>query len=207
MLEIPGKDGINGAGLGAWDMTAEVVRILRREHANMTALLDTLEDELGAIEHDGHPDYDVIRGVINYFLSFPDIYHHPKENLIFERLEARDPDTAGAIGNLRTHHEQLSARARAYGEAIGAASGDASAPRHAFIGWGRAFLALQRDHIAMEERLLLPAAERAFTEADWQVVQAAMTDRDDPLLDESVGEHFDAVSARILGGRRRGEAE
>lgn len=206
MLEVPGKNGIGGADLGAWDMMAEVIGILRREHENMAALLNTLEDQLGAIEHGGHPDYDVIRGVINYFLSFPDIYHHPKENLIFERLEARDPKSAAAIGDLRTHHEQLSARARTYADAIEAASGDASAPRHAFVGWGRAFLALQRNHIEMEERVFLTAAAQALTEADWQGLQAAMTDHDDPLLDESVGEHFDAVRARILSWQRRGEA-
>lgn len=182
----------------------DVIGVLRREHANMAALLDTLEAELAELERAGSPDYDVIRGVINYFLSFPDIYHHPKENLIFARLVERDPRAAACIGDLRIEHERLSARSREFGAGLEAVNADEHTAAPSFLRWGHGFVVLQRQHMVMEEELFLPTAERVLNEADWLELHAAMTDHDDPLLGEAVGAHFETIRARILSWQRRG---
>lgn len=179
----------------------DVVRVLRREHANMLVLLGTLEAQLAGLERGDAPDYDVIRAVINYFLSFPDIYHHPKENMIFARLMERDARAASAIGDLRIEHERLAARSRSFADGLEAVQAETTFARQSFLGWGRSFVSLQREHIAMEETCFLPTALRVLTAADWQELQAAMTDHDDPLVGEAVGAHFDAMQRAILGGR------
>ena len=33
------------------------------------------------------PDYEVIQGIVDYFLTYPSQYPHPKEDLVFRRLE------------------------------------------------------------------------------------------------------------------------
>ena len=37
------------------------------------------------------PDYEVIRAVISYFEVYPEVYHHPQEDLVFAKLRTRDP--------------------------------------------------------------------------------------------------------------------
>ncbi len=66
--------------------------------------------------------YDIVRGVIDYCLTYPDLYHHPKEDLVFARLQLRDPATAEALGDLRAEHEALGEAIRHLAAAVRQAS-------------------------------------------------------------------------------------
>ena len=68
-----------------------VIEVLRQEHCNIERLLCVLERELSVFDGGGRPDYQVIQAVIDYFKDYPDSCHHPKEDMIFEELKARDP--------------------------------------------------------------------------------------------------------------------
>ena len=207
------KEG-RGADDGATKRTGimtEAIRVLRREHANMAALVKTLEWQLAEFEAGGTPDYDVIRSVIDYFLSFPDLYHHPKEDLVFGRLKERAPAAAERIGDLRREHEALGARTRELSAGLKAVLDEAQVPRESFLRWARAFIDLQSRHMQMEETTLFPAALEWLVDDDWKQLQAAMTSPDDPLFGERVGERFEHLRKSILqwqeehqqSGRRR----
>jgi hemerythrin-like domain-containing protein len=177
---------------------SEVIRVLRREHANMASLVKTLEWQIDEFERGGRPDYEVIRAAIDYFLSFPDLYHHPKEDLVYARLCARDPEAARLIGDLRREHETLAARSRELSAGVMAVLDDAEVPREALVRWGRAFIELQRTHMHMEETVFFPAALKALTEPDWRALEHEMRREEDPLFGDNVGSRFEALRATIL---------
>ena len=77
-----------------------IIDLLRQEHRNIEKLLFVLEQELSVFDRGERPDYEVIWAVIAYFQVFPDAYHHPQENAVFEKLKARDPAEAAKIGDL-----------------------------------------------------------------------------------------------------------
>jgi hemerythrin-like domain-containing protein len=87
-----------------------VVEVLRQEHRNIEKLLRVLEQELTVFDRGDRPNYEVVVGVIDYFKDYPDSCHHPKEDIIFEKLKSRDPVTAANIGDLRAEHEQEATR-------------------------------------------------------------------------------------------------
>ena len=89
-----------------------MIEVLRQEHCNIESLLRVLERELSVFERGDRPDYEVILGVINYFKDYPDSCHHPKEDLIIEKLKARDPRKAAAIGDLEAEHREGAKRLR-----------------------------------------------------------------------------------------------
>ena len=89
-----------------------MIEVLRREHSNIESLLGVLERELSVFERGDRPDYEVMLAVINYFKDYPDSCHHPKEDLIVEKLKARDPRKAEAIGDLETDHREGAKRLR-----------------------------------------------------------------------------------------------
>ncbi len=176
----------------------EVIRVIQREHANMAALVKALERQMTEFERGHPPDYDVIRGVLNYFLSFPDIYHHPKEDLVFQRLREVAPDQAASLGDLRRDHEDLAGRTREFAEGITAVLDEAQVPREALLRWGKAFIQLQREHMMVEETRFLPIAEQTLRDEDWKALKAAMTAPDDPLFGENVGQQFETLRKNIL---------
>jgi hemerythrin-like domain-containing protein len=177
---------------------SEVIRALRREHANIATLVKALDWQITWLKTRGEADFDILRDAIDWFLSFPDLYHHPKEDLLFARLRLRDPAAAERIGDLRQMHEELAFRSRAFANAMRAMMAEAPVPRHRLIEWGRRFIDMQVTHMRLEEDLLFPACITAFTEADWCELEAAMRDGNDPLFGDVVGTHFERLRRTIL---------
>ncbi len=71
-----------------------IIELLSREHRNIERLLGVLERELELFERGERPDYEVVRAIISYFEVYPEVYHHPQEDLVFARLKTRDPAAA-----------------------------------------------------------------------------------------------------------------
>jgi len=171
---------------------------LRREHANAARLLRTLEWQVAEFREGRQPDYDVIRAALDYFLSFPGLYHHPKEDLLFAKLRERDPTIVEKIGDLRAAHEALDARARQFAAGVRAVLVEAEVPREAFLRWSSAFIDRQWEHMQMEEGTFFPAAELVLTAADWSEINAQITEANDPLFGEKRGEQFARLHQTIL---------
>lgn len=176
----------------------EVIRVLRREHANIAALVKTLEWQVAEFEAGRAPDYDIVRGIIDYFLSFPDLYHHPKEDLVFAKLQQRAPEAAERVGDLRREHEALASRTRELSAGLRAVLDEAHVPREAFVRWARGFADLQTQHMRMEETEFFTAALEYLKPEDWKELQARMTTAEDPLFGERIGERFEHLRKGIL---------
>lgn len=177
---------------------SKVVRALRREHADMARLLAALERQLDVFDQGGAPDYDIVQGVIAYCLDYPDLYHHPKEDLVLARLHARDPEAAEAAGELLRDHEALAALTHRFAEAVGNVLKEAEVSRQAVRDLAREFLESYRKHIAMEESRFLPAALAALDEADWQAIEAELGERPDPLFGSPPDRRFERLRRDIL---------
>ena len=128
----------------------------------MGRLLDLLEEQLARIET-GTPDYDLILEIIDYFRSFPDLHHHPKEDLVFRTLMRRDPAQAARFGDLEAEHETCSDQLDRFARAVVVALLEAETPR-TFADLARAFIDTERRHMAGEENVLFPAAMQCLTE-------------------------------------------
>ena len=77
-----------------------IIERLSQEHRNIEKLLAILERELEFFDRGDRPDYEVIRSVISYFEVYPEVYHHPQEDLVFAKLRTRDPAAAAKVGDL-----------------------------------------------------------------------------------------------------------
>jgi hemerythrin-like domain-containing protein len=184
-----------------------IMDLLYREHRNIEKLLLVLEQELGVFDRAGRPDYEVIKAVIAYFEVYPDSYHHPLENMIFEKLKARDPAAAAIVGDLAAEHESGAKRLRRVAQAVASVLMDQELLRCTISDIIRDFILHERRHIAMEERDFFPAAVRTLHPEDWAEIASRLTDRTDPLFSESVEASFDEVRRRILQLEQEAETE
>ena len=176
----------------------DILQVLRQEHKNITNLIYTLEWQVAEFERGNPPDYDVIRATVEYFLGFLDLYHHPKEDLIFTKLLERDAGIVKVLGDLSREHEELGARSRDFATSLHAVLNEREISRKAFAQRARRFIELQRQHIKMEETSFFPAAEKTLVAEDWADLKARMTTGDDPLFGDNVGAKFDHLRQMIL---------
>ncbi len=177
---------------------ADVVRQLRREHASMARLLDVLERQIAVFRQGGDPDYDVIEAVVEYFLTYPDQCHHPKEDLVFRALRARDPRAAQSVGDLWADHQRLATETRRVADAIRHILRDARMSREGVARLTAGFIDAYRQHMAKEEEIFFPAALGSLSQRDWAEIDRQVTDGDDPLFGSKVEQRFQALRDEIL---------
>jgi hemerythrin-like domain-containing protein len=113
------------------------------------------------------PDYEVVLAVIDYFKDYPDSCHHPKEDMMVEKLKSRDPVRAATVGDLETEHREGAKRLRQVALAVERVLSDKDLLRQTVDDIIRDFISHERQHMAMEERIVFPAALEALQPEDW----------------------------------------
>ena len=177
---------------------SEVLDELRLDHANLAKLLDALEHQLAAFDGGGRPDYDVITGVIDYCLAYPDRYHHPKEDLVLAKLRARDPEAYEKVRNLDDEHRKLSDLTRKFRALTEEVLHDAEIPRTEFSETVREFINKYRQHMAWEDDGLFKPAEHSLEDQDWHEIMSEIASVADPLFGPQVAEEFEALRKDIV---------
>jgi hemerythrin-like domain-containing protein len=184
-----------------------VIEVLRQEHYNIERLLRVLERELSVFNRGDRPDYEVILAVLEYFKDYPDSCHHPKEDIIFERLKLRDPVRATSVGDLEYEHREGAKRLRRVSLAVERVVSDQDLLRQTVVAIISDFISHERQHMAMEERTLFPAALNALRPEDWADIALKLADRDDPLYLPEFDQKFNKLRQNILEMEDEAEAE
>jgi hemerythrin-like domain-containing protein len=161
---------------------AKALHRLREDHANILKLLQVLEHQVAAFQAEGELDRDIVGGVAEYFVTYPDHFHHPREDAIYRKIAARAPERAAALDGLLSEHVEISRRARHFAETVGYILQEAVLPKSRLVEAAVEFMALQRRHLKREERDFFPLAEEVLTAEDWAQVDAEIAHRDDPLF-------------------------
>ena len=184
-----------------------IIERLSREHRNIEKLLTIIERELEIFDRGDRPDYEVIRAVISYFEVYPEVYHHPQEDLVFAKLRARDPAAAAKVGDLAREHQKGAERLRRVAHAIDNVLADREVLRQNVGTIVRDFIEHERRHMMMEDRDFFPAALKALRPQDWRELASAAIGHEDPLFSDVAEERFDALRAHILLLEQEAEAE
>jgi hemerythrin-like domain-containing protein len=184
-----------------------IIEVLRQEHRNIEKLLRVLEREFSIFDRGERPDYEVLLAAIDYFKDYPNSCHHPKEDMIFEKLEVRDASATATIGDLEAEHQEGARRLRRVAQTVEAILNDQDLPRQTISDIMRDFIENERQHMAMEERLVFPAALNALRPADWAEIALKLADRFDPLSQLGFEEKFNKLRRTILELEEEAEAE
>ncbi len=184
---------------------SNIIQILLEEHRNIDKLLLVLEHELEVFDRSEEPDYELLQAVIEYFQDYPESCHHPKEDMVFEKLKLRDPAAANRIGDVEAEHQIETLRLRRLVEAVEEILAGREFLRQTFHDVVHDFIKHQRQHMDKEERLLFPAAVKGLRPDDWAEIDARLNDRKDPLFNGAIETKFQALQRTILRWERETE--
>ena len=183
-----------------------IIERLSREHRNIETLLAVLERELEVFGRADRPDYEVIRAIISYFEVYPDLYHHPLEELVFAKLKIRDPAAVAKVGNLTLEHQKGAEHLRRVAQAVDGVLADREILRQNVDSILRDFIESERRHVIMEDRDFFPAALKALKPQDWTEIASTLTSRKDPLFSEVAEKRFHALRVHMLQSEQEAEA-
>lgn len=164
-------------------MTHESIRIIRDEHAALAAMLRSLGMMVERGPGDASGQYfDVLRAMLFYIDEFPERLHHPKESeLLFPKVARVAPQTGAAIAQLEQDHSRGEGAVRELQHQLLAWELLGDARRADFEQAARSYVRFYLDHMHLEEKEILPAAEKALDERDWAELDAAFATNCDPL--------------------------
>jgi hemerythrin-like domain-containing protein len=154
----------------------------RAEHANFSALLDLLEQELAAFHDGGEPDYGLMLDILAYLRQFPDQFHHPREDVAVEFLLAHEPSLRLPVNRLLQEHRVIAVAGEDLERLLNQVIDGAVLSRAAVETAATIYLAYYRHHLATEDREILPRAARQLTAQEWRQVGEAAASAADPLF-------------------------
>ena len=141
------------------------------------------------------PDFAVLRAMLFYLDEFPQMRHHRKETeLLFPKLRARTPLARELLDRLDHDHHSGEARIREVEHRLLGFEMMGESRRAAFEQALDAYVRFYLDHMAAEEREVLPLAQRVLQDADWVELDATFAQDRDPLT----GGGLDAEYARLF---------
>jgi len=182
-------------------MTHAAVRIIRQEHAALAAMLRSIVMLLDQHRRKGTlPDFATLRAMLFYVDEFPEKRHHPKETeLLFPRLRACTPISRDLMDKLDNDHAWGERKIRHVEHALLAFEMLGEPRRVAFERAMNEYVSFYLEHMAHEEREILPLAERVLNADDWRELDAAFGENRDLFSDQSApDEVYAALFTRIV---------
>ena len=176
----------------------QVIDQLGRDHRNMRLLLDIVEAEMVGYRAGQSPDFELLQMIARYMLDYPDLIHHPKEDLVFARLVERDPEARAMLGDLIGDHRRLAQLSQRFAAALANASRDVELPRAWLAALLDEFLQAYREHMEAEERHFLPRAMARLTDTDWNEIDERIAAPADPVFGKRQVGSYLRLHERIL---------
>ena len=133
----------------------------------MGTVMQLFADQLNAIEGGQLVDTHVVYEIMHYMVTWPDRFHHPREDLIYARVAEVNPASADEVDTLQRDHDNTAKRGRAVLQDIerwrlGEVSGGV------VVSSGRAYIEHIYDHMTIEEKQVFPHIEETLTPQDWR---------------------------------------
>ena len=178
---------------------SKVVGDLHRDHRNIRDLLDLLAREIDAVDDASGGDFELMRDIMVYMTRYPDHTHHPKEDLMFERMRKRGvaPDTEETIGKLLREHAALAEKGGTFRDMLTGVVDGALVEREVLVATGRDYTDFLRYHARLEDETVFIEASDLLDEADWSAIEKAFEAQVDPVFGSVVQDEFQALYEHI----------
>jgi len=179
---------------------AAPVSIIRDEHRSLAVVIHGLEYLVrDSRERKAPPRFPLLRAMLYYINAFPEKLHHPKEDAyLFRKLRERTSEFNDTLDELERQHvagHQLVAgleRSLARYEVEPAAGFDE------FATVVQRFAAMQWQHMSLEQKVIIPAAEKYLTDEDWSEIGRAFSQNGDPRFSAEADDVFTQLFTEIL---------
>ncbi|WPG41381.1 hemerythrin domain-containing protein [Variovorax sp. EBFNA2] len=178
-------------------MTHATVRIIRQEHAALSAMFRAIVLSLERHRKKGSlPDFAALRAMLFYVDEFPEQRHHRKETeILFPKLRARTPISRDLLDRLDCDHARGERRIRDVEHALLAFEMLGESRREAFEKKVSDYVDFYLNHMALEEREILPLAERVLSANDWLDLDEAFAQNRDSMTGHVPDFEYNALFA------------
>lgn len=154
----------------------------REEHEYFVRLLRLLQKQVDVFHAGVEPNYALMQDIVSYLREYCDQFHHPREDVAFERLTSHCPEVELIVARLRQEHRVIAHTGATLMAHIEAALEGSILPREQLEAAAATYLIYYQNHIRTEDTTILARAAQHLTAEDWEAVRAAVPVAPDPLF-------------------------
>ncbi len=191
--------------------------IMKREHLSLNTVLHVLNQLLLDLESGNltadDVDYELFEKIMAYIEEFLDTMHHPKEDkYLFPTLLAKTDEANDVIHELMEQHKMGVEHRKRLEIHLQAMKDKHPGQVEKVIDALKDYLVAHRQHMKLEDSVVIPLAERVLTEEDWAPIDEAFGDNTDPVFGDAPQNKFRKLLSEItflapapigLGGHRK----
>lgn len=178
--------------------TAEraALHVIRLDHKRLASVTTAMLDFVRILGEGGPaPDPIVLRAMLYYIREYPEQFHHPMEDrFLFAALRNRTDEFDDVLDELHREHIEGEARLRDLEHALTRFELKGKAAVSGLRTLMEQYVDFCAHHRRVEETVILPAAQRFLSDADWAHFDAAVENRSDPFREATFeGESLESL--------------
>ncbi|MBT8092268.1 MAG: hemerythrin domain-containing protein [Gammaproteobacteria bacterium] len=175
----------------------ELLRELREDHRNMAVLLKLLDGVVKKASAGEDPDFELLGEIMRYMTVYPDAVHHPKEDILYERLRNEREDLADGLDDVTFDHAAIAELGTQLRDDVDAIVAGSPVRRDKLIADTAAYVNRLRAHMIWEEDDLFERIEEML---ETQSLEFDVSDFDqikDPIFELEVESGFKRLMSSL----------
>jgi hemerythrin-like domain-containing protein len=181
-------------------MQNAAISIILDEHRSLAAVLHGLRHLVREMRDRGKaPDFRLLGAMLYYLDAFSEKLHNPKESAyLFDRLKRRTHEADSVILDLERQHEESAQLGRDLDHALARLEAGMADGLTLFSAAVERLLEEAWQHMATEEKTLIPLARKYLTAEDWAEIAQAFGQNGDPRFGAEPDHEFLDLFSRIV---------
>lgn len=182
-----------------------IMASLRAEHKQISSVMGVFGQQLDAVAAGELVDTHILYETMDYMVSWPDRFHHPREDLVYGRVAEIDSSAADNVDSLQREHDVQGVKGRKLLADIdrwreGEITGDS------VVKDGRDYIEKMHTHMNTEEEIVFPQIESVLSLADWRELAAddQLKPAADPVFGGRVDREFRNLARKLRRNLRHG---
>lgn len=176
----------------------DIMTSLRLEHKGLGQILELLKNKLRMLKEDKPPNFNLIDDAIHYVENHASVYHHPKEDVIYQYIIDQKMDAKGEFSKIIQEHHTLAENTHNLKEALDAILLDIVVPKNNLIDLLDRFIEAEINHLNNEETVLFPLIEEMLGDEDWLIISPLIpAQQDDPIFGRQVKKEYQELCNRL----------
>ncbi|MDZ7270990.1 MAG: hemerythrin domain-containing protein [candidate division KSB1 bacterium] len=172
---------------------------LMEEHRIILMVVEQAELEAERIVRTANVDHARVEQMVDFFRNFADRCHHRKEEEHLFKLLSAKPSARGPVVVMLQEHEMGRGFLRSAQEGLRAwGQGNSAAARQVAKAL-RDYAELLRFHIAKEEQVLFPLAERILTPSEEGELATTFERVEEEEIGQGVHERYHGLAQELVG--------
>ena len=174
-----------------------LMKELREDHRNMAVILDLLNDLMEEASSGKDPDFELFAEIMRYMTVYPDAVHHPKEDVVYERLRTKRPDLADGLDDVPTDHREIAELGSSLRDDVEAINAGAAVRREKLIADTTRYVDRLRNHMDWEERDLFKRVDSMLDAEPQELDVSKYAHIRDPVFDLEIEGGFHRLMSSL----------